>query len=432
MKIAFFLKNELIQGVDWQNIMLGNPGVGGSEYLIVLTSYMLTLSAKYDVTLIVQCKSSFPKELKIAYASNLRESIIFCDKNDISYLVFKEYPRWIKEGCFRNIPLNVGLILWCHNFLSSTTLNYYSEIPSIKSVICVGREQLDLYRDHRLFEKMDYIYNGFPVPDNPPSDILPSKERNNIVSYIGSIMPFKGFQILARAWKTILSCVPDAQLYVIGSGKVYDDNSSLGKYGIADEKFEKEFMPYLTDTKGNILPSVHFMGRMGTEKIEIIKQTKVGVPNPSGDTETFGVGALEFEIMGCEVVTRRCCGYLDTVYNKDNLYTARKARSLARIVVRALKMPQTPYNEVYQFIKDNFAIERASVEWERLFASLEQHKCKIHDLDTNIPNKMFRWKWLKIQYAKINRKLGYKLPCMIRLQENRIIKKLNYLKNQRY
>ena len=61
MKIAFFLKNELIQGVDWRNIMQGNPGVGGSEYLIVLTSYMLTLSAKYDVTLIVQCESSFPK-----------------------------------------------------------------------------------------------------------------------------------------------------------------------------------------------------------------------------------------------------------------------------------------------------------------------------------------------------------------------------------
>lgn len=412
--------------------MLGNPGVGGSEYIIVLTSYMLTLSAKYDVTLIVQCKSQFPKELKIAYASNLQDAVMYCGKNDISYLAFKECPSWIKDGCFKNVPQNVGLILWCHTFLSSDTLNYYAEIPSIKSVICVGREQLDLYRDHKLFEKMDYIYNGFPIPDNQPSDILPVIKRDNVVSYIGSIMPFKGFQILAKAWKTILLHVPDAQLYVIGSGKVYDDNKLLGKYGIADEKFEKEFMPYLTDTKGNILPSVHFMGRMGAEKIEIVKQTKVGVPNPSGDTETFGIGALEFEMMGCEVVTRRCCGYLDTVYNKGNLYTARKARSLARTVVRALKMPRTPYNEVYQFVKDNFAIEKTSAEWERLFASLEQNKCRIHDLDTNIPNKMFRWKWLRIQYAKINRVLGYRLPCMLSWQKNRISAKIIYLLNKRY
>lgn len=431
-KIAFFLKNELLVNTDWRRIMDGNPGVGGSEYIIALTAYVLSIRSNVDVTLIVQKKSQFPAGLNIAYADNLRAAIDYCDKNGISYLAFKEYPRWIHEHCFDQLNENIGLIVWCHNFLSSFLLDYYAKIPSVKSVICVGREQAELYRDHRLFNKIDYIYNGFPMSSEQEKGLWPICLRKNIVTYIGSIVPVKGFHLLAKAWPMILKEVPDAQLYVIGSGQVYDDSKHLGKYGIAEESYENVFMPFLIDGNKNILPSVHFMGRMGTEKIQIIRETKVGVPNPSGDTETFGIGAIEFEIMGCEVVTRRCCGYLDTVYNKRNLYGPRKAKALAKYVVRALKNPTIQTEEVYHGIKQKFDIQQIVLEWEKLFESLENRKCKIHDFNHKIPNITFRWKWFRIVYAKINKLSGYRLPCMTKWSENKIIRHINWLKNQHF
>lgn len=33
----------------------------------------------------------------------------------------------------------------------------------------------------------------------------------------------------------------------MGGSKLYDENASTGSFGIADEKFEKRFMPYLLD-----------------------------------------------------------------------------------------------------------------------------------------------------------------------------------------
>lgn len=432
MRIAFFLKNELIPGIDWREITKGNPGCGGSEYMIVLTAHILTMRKNYDITLIAQKKSHFPEGLNIVYTNDLREAIYYCDKENISFLIFKEYPRWIAENCFHNIPKNVNLILWCHNFLPSSSLNFYSTIPNIKSVICVGREQADLYLDHKLFDKIDYIYNGFPIPNHPDKHLLPIDKRENIVTYIGSIMPFKGFHILAKAWPIILKSVPDAQLYIIGSGQVYDDKRTMGKYGIADEDYEKIFMPYLTDKNGNILPSVHFMGRMGNEKSEIVKRTKVGVPNPSGDTETFGIGAVEFQIMGCEVVTRRCCGYLDTVYNKKNLYKKRKAKSLAKNVIKSLKYPSTRFQESYDYIKTNFSIEQTCYSWEKLFEALSNGGNKIHNFKQDIPNKDFQWKWFRIVYGDINKIFKYKLPCMAKWAENRFIRRLVWISHKHF
>ena len=431
-RLAFFLENESLTSIDWRYITDGNPGVGGSEYTITLTAYMLTIRAKYDITLIVQKKSSFPPELKISYANNLHEAINFCHLKKIKYLAFKEQPRWIKEKNLKKIPQDVNLIIWCHTFISSSQLNFYSQIPSVKSVICVGREQADLYRDHKLFNKIDYIYNGFPIVSKKPNKFSPITQRKNIVTYIGSIVPFKGFHLLAKAWPIILKEVPDAQLYVIGSGQVYNDNKQMGKYGIAEESYEKIFMPFLVNANGEILSSVHFMGRMGAEKAQIISETKVGVPNPSGDTETFGIGAIEFEIMGCEVVTRRCCGYLDTVYNKQNLYKSRKAKTLAKYVIKALKNPTIQTEEFYHNIKQKFDIQQSILEWEKLFESLENGKYKIHDFNHKIPNITFRWKWFRIMYAKINKLSGYRLPCMTKWSENKIIRHINWLKNQHF
>ena len=44
------------------------------------------------------------------------------------------------------------------------------------------------------------------------------KIQNHAVTYIGSLVPTKGFHVLAAVWKTILKEVPDATLNVVGNG----------------------------------------------------------------------------------------------------------------------------------------------------------------------------------------------------------------------
>lgn len=125
-------------------------------------------------------------------------------------------------------------------------MDVYAEENVIKSVICVGREMLDLYRDEKCFSKMDYIFNGCVLPDIAKfqKQLTNIKSRQNIVTYIGSIVPSKSFHWLAKAWPNVLKRVPDAQLYVIGSGNLYNKDAKLGKYGVASKEYEQLFMPF--------------------------------------------------------------------------------------------------------------------------------------------------------------------------------------------
>jgi glycosyltransferase involved in cell wall biosynthesis len=92
---------------------------------------------------------------------------------------------------------------------------------NISRLVCVGREELDLLRDHPVIYKTTCIYNGIQ-----PSIYAPEQHiigDGTTVVYLGSLVREKGFHILARVWPKVKARVPDACLKVIGSGKVYNE-----------------------------------------------------------------------------------------------------------------------------------------------------------------------------------------------------------------
>lgn len=234
----------------------------------------------------------------------------------------------------------------------------------------------------------------------------PFEDRKNVVTYVGSLVPFKGFHLLAKAWPSILKKIPDAELYVIGSGKLYNKNSQLGPFGIADSLYEEQFMHYLCQN-GKIIPSVHFMGDMGVEKNEILLQTKVGVPNPSGITETFCISAVEMQAMGAMVTTINYPGFIDSVKNG---YLYKKTTDLAKSITRLLRKGKSNYDTAMNFFEDNFSFEEVVSKWE---AFLIQNKTKEYKLQ----NSSYRMKWLKELKRQIGKKypLVYKLPTVERI-----------------
>lgn len=433
MKVAFYLFNGSLGNVNWSTVEESNPGVGGTEYLFVLNAYLLSKRREFEVILYAEEANQFPQGLHVVSDLDAHSAIIDAANKKVDFFVIKEFDYLVNEKVLENLPSSIGLVLWTHIFVTVKRLNYYAHIANLKSIIMVGREQLDLYRGHPLFEKMDYIYNGcmFPSKSLLSTKLPPVSDRENIVTYIGSLVPFKGFHVLAKAWPIILKSVPDAQLYVIGTGKLYDRNARLGRYGIASEEYENEFMKFLTDNDGKILPSVHFMGRLGLEKNDILKKTKVGVPNPLSKTETFGLGAIEMQTMGCCVVTSRSCGYLDTVVHKKNLYRFPWAICLASKVIKNLRSPNFNFDQAYDDMKSKFDAHDIAKQWTLLFYNLSQGKYRIHNLDY-VPNKWYRFKWLRVLMQRVNSRINYALPSLLALTETSLYYKIIHFYRKLY
>lgn len=380
MKVAFYLKNNDFQDIDFTKVEYGNPGVGGSEYLAVLIPTLLSKSGKVSTTLFVNKKSKFYSGLDVKQIES--EKDVFSYIEDESFDAFVVDAKKVSLDVVARYP-KIKFILWAHNFLQYKTLKYYEKMRNVVKIVNVGLEQMDLYRDMTFYDKETFIYNVCPFPCINAKSFLPNNKRKHYVVYVGSLIPTKGFHLLAKAWPKVLASIPDAELFVIGSGNLYNHNTSLGKLGIAEEEYENLILEYIGEKSLN---TVHFLGRMGNEKSDVLLNCKVGVPNPSGNSETFGITAVEMQYYGCQVVTKECPGYIDTVYNTKALY--KKESDLAKYIIRALNDMDYDEHLACEYVKSLFSKETIVPQWEFLLSHIDKR---------NVPKirKGYHLKYLK-------------------------------------
>lgn len=381
MKIAFYLPNAGVNDVPYRDLEKGNPGLGGTEYIILVTALLVSRQIKEkhikDIELIVAAQK-IPPGLDDIYFVQVK------DFEDVLTLgmdyVFFKYANYFavrqimqsRKAAGKRVP---KLVAWAHNMIDRKERNIIDHDEDIVNVLCVSREQMNLYRDHHLFLKSSYLYNGMPVSflKKEKDAVPPLKSRPHEVTSVGSIDYYKGFHLIAKAWKTVLKEFPDARLNVIGTGNLYDKNSKLGKYGIAEESYENSFMPYLTDEKGEILPSVKFHGLMGVEKNEVLKRTCVGIPSPMGK-ETFCLVALEMQAMGALVTTMNYGGFRNTVYKTGKLY--QDTDQLADCIIALMKESDNDLDGCYQWMEENFSYERVAERWIAYLLDLQKGEQK--------------------------------------------------------
>ena len=424
--IAFYIANKNITSVDCRNLLAANPGIGGSEYLILLAA---TLLSKHDndikVTLYVQEDFLYKLDVHTEIAENLSHAVTLAGNSNIDYLSFMYHPLYKKNDKQAYLSCKNGLKLlpYCHNFARFKDLDFFADNDSVQQIITVGREQKDIYRDHRSFKKTSYIYNCVNTDCINKYDVKshPFSKRGNIVTYIGSLSPMKSFHCLAKAWPKVVKEIPDAQLFVIGSGTLYSRNEKLGKWGLAESHYEEYFVKYLS-RNGEILSNVHFMGVLGDEKNEILLKTKVGVPNPIGSGETFCLSAVEMQLMGAKVVACKACGYMDTF--KNGIF-ANSKQDLAKTIIRALKTNKSQYDNALSYIQKNFSQQHFLADWESLIKKgyIEQDNSLVH------PN--YRMKYIKESLRKLKNKYSLlnRIPSIESLKsyvEKRIIERFIY------
>lgn len=395
MKIGFHLNNKGLDSIDYRNLSAGNPGIGGAEYAITSVASLLSVRNNgLAIVLYVQQEDLFPEGLQVVHINNLESAVERAIEQDVDVLVV-DY-KYLDDDVVLRYNGRINFIVWCHNFVSKQKYEFYANQSNILRIVHVGKKQHEQFWHRMAFCKSEYIYNGLSMHsiDKYKSDLIPFYQRENNVVYVGSLQEVKGFHYLAKAWKEVLKSVSDANLYVIGSGRLYDRTAKMGKYNIAEATYENRFIPYLTDEKGQTLPSVHFMGIMGEEKNELLLKCKVGVPNPAGTSETFGYSAIEMQGMGCLITSICCPGFKDTVSKTGILFKSHE--KLPNSIVALLNRKDNKYNQTYQFIKKNFSYEVVMPQWEKLFYNCANgDKTHLHPDLKIFLNKLYNYSFVK-------------------------------------
>jgi glycosyltransferase involved in cell wall biosynthesis len=400
MKVGFYLRNQSVSEVDLSQPEKGNPGVGGTQFNFVTLPYYLQKYNPTDVTSCIYANVSdrLPESVEHRTASKATDAAHRAKEDGCDAFVFRPTESTRSQGLTEALEdLRLKGIAWGHNVpLSLPHMDALASSPAVRRFVVVGRERLDQIRDHALFQKSRCIYNGFDprpyIPKGTETDSTPT------VTYVGSLIPVKGFHLLAEAWPSVAQRVPDAELVVIGSGRLYDRDAELGKWEIASEEYEQRFRPFLSDQAGNPLPSVHFKGTLGTEKILLLQQANVGVVNPTGATENCPGSAIEFQAAKTPVVSIAEWGLLDTVKHEETgLLVSQPDPSLIADAIVRLLLNTNEQKEFgvrgLQFVKDTFDQEVICTQWCELFGRVQHDRPPIPEPIQQ--NLFYNDKWLR-------------------------------------
>ena len=107
--------------------------------------------------------NKLPESSSVQYiqVKDVYEALRNADYLEIDYFVINSNIEW--NPIFNmDFASGIRLIPWCHNFCTLSQLKLFSDYDRICKIVNVSREQMDLYRDHVAFSKMEYIYNCVP------------------------------------------------------------------------------------------------------------------------------------------------------------------------------------------------------------------------------------------------------------------------------
>ena len=278
-------------------------------------------------------------------------------------------------------------------------MNQLSEEELVKKVVAVSRTFYYTWLDHSIFKKACYIYNMFDM--TMPLKIKDFFKRGNNVVYVGAINYVKGVHCITQAWRKVIKTIPDANLYIIGSGKLYSSFIECGRFGIADKYYERRVLKPILD-HGEIDKSVHFLGIMGDNKWEIMNDCKVGIVN-ANSWETFGYTMLEMQLAGMQVTGYKSPGLIDTMHSSAGLLYD-NSDDLADVLIYLLNNNNFNNSHSIEFVEKTFSKNKIVTQWVDLFHNRTNQINTLKDLE-NIDLKY-------LSLLRINKKLKSLLPFL--------------------
>ncbi len=388
MKVAFFLDNNGMKNRIIENLHLGNPGIGGTEYTFFNMVIALSKRKDMDIVFYLTAGQIIKYDIKIVFVRDIYMAVDRAKEDQCGIFVARnnqplELYNYVDQ---RQMPL----VIWAHNY-NQRELNWVRNSQYTRRYVCVSRAQLETNWHLCPHQKCIYIFVG--IADSQIAD-KPSRHEEHYVVCQGALEEQKGFHILAKIWPEIHTKVPEAILHVIGSGKLYNDSSVMGKYGLAEKKYEEKFMKYLTDEKGNIDPSVIFHGKMDDvmEKNRLIKQASVGVLNLTGASECCPLSGAEMQALGVPLVTTVKYGCRDVVQNKVSGYTVKNEKEAVKRIVELLtdnnKNAKLSYNAIL-FTRERFDSETSYEKWAEMLKGVANDLKDVGQQDVAFKHRVY-------------------------------------------
>lgn len=395
MRVGFYLDNSTLSMADFRHPELGNPGTGAAAYLHVALPYFISKysAGAIETHIFAQHTGRLPEALPSHSVANIADAASKAKAARIELFVFR--PRVNEEDFILDVLDRLGLSSIGIAALTPSPkhIRRMAQSSAFKALVCVGREQYDSLIDTPVSAKLAQINNGVHVESCGTK--LGAKRDPLHVVYMGALVPQKGFPLLATAWPQILRRVPEAKLSVIGSPKIYKENAELGPLGLADSEFEGRFVvPNLTDSSGKLLPSVTFHGQMGVEKYELINRAAIGVPNPTGNTETFCVSAAEMSACGAAIVSGAFYGLLDTVKHGVTGLLGRTLDDLINNLSYLLQNADVSARmgmEGHRYARESFDFSVVVPKWRALFQDVTAGKQQTLKLPTRNLSRHFKY-----------------------------------------
>jgi glycosyltransferase involved in cell wall biosynthesis len=379
MRIGMEFRDNSISNIDFSDVTKGNPGCGGTQYeFALLAHHLLIIHPEYEIFFFHVSENTFEKGIKSVKLNCIEETPKAAKDCNIDLLIFwsTHDDKWYRDLDHYHIKS----IAWSHNFLNYPEIQRIEKCKNVKCVVSVSKEQYKLLSGESIFGKCTYIYNMY---DFEPENYDRSQAlKDNIVCCTGTLIKAKGFHLLARYWKDITRCIPNAQLYVMGDGKLWNSGQKLGRFNLAESSYEKSFMRYLTDQDGKILDSVHFLGNVGQEKNQIYRKCKVGVVNPTG-VETFCISAVEMEAEGVPVCSINKNGLKDSIQNNNTGLLGKSSRDVRNNIIKLLSddVLNRRFSENARKFAQKFNGNNIIIRWDKLISAVAFENASIEALN---------------------------------------------------
>ena len=371
MKVNFYIDNLNLDGIDFTEVDMGNPGVGGTEFLTVKIAKLLSEEIEH-VVIQSPGKIQTPSKVRFERVVSVEEAInLSAAKGEVLILrmFIKDYEHIV--SIIKQNP-NSRIVFWLHLTPTQKIISELGRLSQVKAFICVGNNQRVRLIDYENQRKLITI----PHPLDRQKNFLKPTNSNGIC-YLGALVPQKGFHLLADVWPQISLKHPHVKLYVIGSPRLYGFTGNIRENSIPEGKYGKRIFKKLSPQD----KSVVFLGNLNLkERIEIFRKCSIGVVNPSGSTETFCLSAMELQQYGLPVISANKLGLKDTIANNKTGILIRNNKQLRLAIEKLLedgvsreKMALSARNYVYS----KYEVTKIIKLWLELINNVTSNQ-KIH------------------------------------------------------
>ena len=269
-------------------------------------------------------------------------------------------------GCLLSRAMRVPHISTCHGFFKKRLFRKIFPCWGQKVIAISQQVKEHLMRDFRVDEKnIAVINNGIDVSkfktQNPKSKMEAKKKlglgEGLVVGIVARLSDVKGHIYLIQAMGSVLERIPQAQLVIVGRGKMKEELVRLVKdLGIEESVF---FMPEVSDTK-DILSVMDLF---------VLPSLKEGL----------GLALMEAMASGLAVVGSNIGGIKSLIKDGDNglLVEPADVKGLSAAITELLRNPDKAESlgrKAKIFINENFSEEKMVLETERVYAQCLNEK----------------------------------------------------------